>query len=52
MSSETEDSDRALKPGPPSNLLHSEKKKKNRAGEEVGELRGKGVKDRDTKMVG
>lgn len=37
MSSETEDSDRALKPGPPSNLLHPEK---NSAGEEAAELRG------------
>lgn len=37
VSSETEDSDRALKPGPPSNLLHPEK---NCAGEEAAELRG------------
>lgn len=51
MSSETEDSDRALKPGPPSNLLHS-RGGGDRAGEEVGELRGKAVKDRETKMVG
>lgn len=42
MSSETEDSDRALKPGPRSNLLHPEKKKKKKnAGEEAAGERGK-----------
>lgn len=36
VSSETEDSDRALKPGPPSNLLYLEKTTR----EEVAKLRG------------
>lgn len=50
MSSETEDSDRALKPGPHSNLLHPEKKRaperRQRKGE--GERR---VMDTQTEMV-
>lgn len=43
MSSETEDSDRALKPGLHSNLLHRERKE--HAREEAAERRGeRGVK--------
>lgn len=46
MSSETEDSDRALKPGLHSNLLHPERKK--HAREEAAERRGeRGVMEID-----
>lgn len=46
MSSETEDSDRALKPGPHSNLLHPER---TNTSNEAAEERGKSnVMDRDT----
>lgn len=44
MSSQTEDSDRELKPGPPSNLLQAGEKKVS-AGEEAAELRGELDKD-------
>lgn len=52
MSSETEDSDRALKPGPRSNLLHPEKKKKRAL--ESRQRKGEGkrrVMDTQTEMV-
>lgn len=45
VSSETEDSDRALKPGPPSNLLYLEKTAREEAAKVRGEKESNGQRD-------